>query len=486
MFRWIAAALSTLLLSGCVTTEYVYRDRYHDSGYAADGYYESRRYSGSGTYYSPSYGDRGDYYYRQPQSSYYGYDDYPSWYWDYPSYYSLFWPMYRSWYDPYWHPHFYYGVTYYPRNYFSISFHSGWGWPRYGHQYYSPYRYSWVDNYYDWRPWYGSHYYYGRHSRYYSPAPRYGSARNEAERLSRLSDFSGYGAQADGRYGPARRETAFGTYGTTRSGARGADYTGRPAPRQDPGVRGFGVQGDGYRSDVRRNASYGPSRQDPGVGGFGTGSDRGDSRGADYGSPRSRAQPPAAGFGSMPEATSPREYSRESRYGAGREVGRYGDATLPGYSRGTRRVGIDEGTAPRYDRAPAETGLSLPRETAPSYERGYSRRNYDARGYSSEQPIERGYRSPARESFSGSMPEPRSYEPPARGYDAPTRNYEPPERSYEAPSRSYEAPSRSYDAPQSYSAPEPRYESRESPRFESRSDSDNDSGVRRVGSNRDD
>ena len=147
MFRRLAVLSALLvLLTGCVTTrEVVYRDRYYD----ADGYVRShdREVYRDGSYYSPSLSGRGDYYYGR---SYSGWND--SWYWDYPAYYSVFWPLYHRWHDPFFYPGYYYGITYYPRHYFTIGFHGGWGYARWPH-YYSPYRYSWADNYYDWTPW---------------------------------------------------------------------------------------------------------------------------------------------------------------------------------------------------------------------------------------------------------------------------------------------------------------------------------------------
>jgi len=514
MIRRIVILSSLLvLLTGCVTTrEVVYRDGYRENGqsdnryysdetrYAggSDGYYDER-YSG-GSVYAPATSGRGDYYYSRPSYA----SSYPSWYVDYPAYYSLFWGLNRSWYDPFSYPNYYYGVTYYPRNYFSISFNSGWGGSHYGHygyQYYSPYRYSWVDNYYDWSPWHNHHY---SHNRYHQPTPRYGSARNEAERLSRMSDRNAYyGQNNGGSYGgqrdrglsnPDRRETAFGTYGTARDGSRAADYGSRSAPRQDPGTRGFGVPTDGgsdaYR-DVRRNAAYGTpgaTRQDPGTRGFGVPVDGNgrdynqDSRIANYGAPQPRALPSARGFGVENPQIDPRNampaqngYPRDARYGAQREVGRYGNEAMPNdgsdararFEREPRQRGyeggvalpdqIDRGIAPR-----AASGYERTRSTPVTRE--YSRPAMPSRSYEAEPSVDRGYRMPARESYS---------EAPPRGY-APA----PEAQSYSAPSRGYDAGA---SAP-SYSAPEPapQYESRS----ESRSDSD-DGGVRRVGNNRD-
>jgi hypothetical protein len=472
MLRWIAALAAVLTLTGCVTERVVYRDRYHDDYYAGSSAYADR-YAGDGSYYSPSYSGRGDYYYGSTSYSY-GYDNQPSWYWDYPAYYSVFWPMYRSWYDPYWYPNYYYGVTYYPRNYFSVSFNSGWGASRYSNWYYSPYRYSWVDNYYDWSPWYGHS---SRHRDRYQ-TPRYGSARNEAERLSRQSDWNanGYGANAygGGRYDRNRveeRSTAFGRYGTTRSGARGADYGSQPVPRQLPNERGFGVQTQNDRSygrsgDVRRTAAYGAqssdTRQLPNERGFGVPVDsRNPQRDAGYETNAPRGVP-SRGYGE-PAPSAPR-YSMPQTRGY--------DRVAPEASREAARYGSSPSRS--YD-----TGVSVPRRSAPatSYQRDYTPRQ-------AETPVVREYSRPA---------------PVARGMDVPQRDYRSaPRETYVPQQRSYaSAPApRSYDtggaAPRFESRPEPRseprFESRPEPRSEPRSESrssSDDGGVRRVGSNRD-
>jgi hypothetical protein len=450
MIRLLAAIATLLSLSGCVTTEYVYRDRYYDryDGYAYDddGYYERRVYR-DGSAYSRSYAGRGDYYYSMD----YGWS--PSYY-DYPAYYSLFWPM-RSWYDPYWYPGYYYGVTFFPRHYGSFAF--SYGWPHYSHWYYSPYRYSWADNYYDWRPWYGG----GRHYNHY--APRFGSARNEAERLSRRADAgwdygraaafrddrNAYRRDRDERVSDAVRRTPYGTYGTTRDPMRDADYGTPSSPRRDIGQRGFGVP-DGQ---VRR--------QDPGTRGFGV--------------PAPTRE--TSGYTSRSgEADSMRELRRQS-YEEGLALPGSGGASA-GYQRYSRdseamresraRRGYDAGEAPRG-------GWTQPQRSTPARE--YSQREYaPAR---SEIPVARDYDGGGR------------YQAPAREYDGGGR--------FEAPARGYDNGARatpSFSAPSqpSYSAPEPSY--RESPRFESsrdadfgRSESRSDGGsrgeVRRVGNNRD-
>ena len=506
MIRRIVVLSSLLaLLAGCVTTrEVVYRDGYYDNGrsdnrYYSDGaryadgnngYYDER-YSRSGSsVYAPATSGSGDYYYSRPSYA----SSYPSWYVDYPAYYSLFWGLNRSWYDPFSYPNYYYGVTYYPRNYFSISFNSGWGGSHYGHygyQYYSPYRYSWVDNYYDWSPWHNHAY---SNNRYHQPTPRYGSARNEAERLSRMSDRNAYyGQNSGGSYdgqrdrglsNPDRRETAFGTYGTARDGSRAADYGSRTAPRQDVGTRGFGVPTDGgtdsYR-DVRRNAAYGTpgaTRQDPGTRGFGVPVD---------GATQPRALPSTRGFGVENPQTDPGNavsaptgYRRDARYGAQREVGRYGNEAMPSegselrprFERESRQRGYDDGVA-----LPDKVDRGIAPRAASGYERGYER--------APSAPVAREFSRPAMPSRSYDA-EPSADRMPAReSYsEAPSRGYAP------APeTQNYSAPSRGYDSGESApsdSAPAPQYESRSESRSESNSDSgSDDGGVRRMGNNRD-
>ncbi len=479
MIRWIVV-FSTLLLGGCVTTEYVYRDGYHRDGYADgryvdEGAYERRVYV-DGSYYSPSYADRGDYYYSP------GYSSYPS-YFDYPAYYSVFWPLHRSWYDPFYYPNYYYGVTFYPRNYLSIGFGGSYGWPRYSSWYYSPYRYSWVDNYYDWRPWYGHSHHRDRYS------PRFGSARNEAERLSRVSDRDYYGRgggyrgdgyrndRRDDRVSDAVRRTPYGTYGTTRDPSRDADYGSASSPRRDTGMRGFGVPTDA--GDVRRTGQYDTStnRQLPRERGFGV---------------------PVEGRGDVRRDAQMEQgvpIGRSADYGAAREASRIGNG---GYAapRATNRGYDNGGGAERYQRAPARDYSRA--ERAP---RGYDGGGYDGGGYAVPQqrqaPVERGYREPVYQER-GYQDRGQRYErAPARDYAAPGRGYDGGGGGRAAPS--YSAPAPSYSAPApSYSEPAPRYESRESrsePSYESRSESRSggrgDGGgsrgeVRRVGNNRED
>lgn len=409
MIRWIAIAATLSMLGGCVTTEYVYRDRYYD-GHLAPGHYAEDTYYADGSYYSPPRSGYGDYYYAP---------DYYSWY-EYPAYSSLFWPLHRSWYDPYWYPNYYYGVTFFPRNYLSIGY--SYGWPRYRRWYYSPYRYSWVDNYYDWRPWYRGH------NNHYPP--RYGSARNEAERLSRRADEGwGYGRVAerqsqdrrDTRVSDAVRRTPYGTYGASRDPARDADYGNAAVPRRD------------------RGAAYGRNtRQDPGMRGFGV------------------PMQPGARVGSE-------VYSSDAQYGAQREARR---------------------------RGAYESGLALPRSRQmPAYDRGgYSRgqpseamrapraaREYDSSG---DVRVSREYAQPERSGYEAPV---SHYGGSRHGDDAGVRA---------APSYSAPEP-QSFQTPEPSVRDAPRFEARESretdySRSESRSHDDSRDEVRRVGNNRDD
>jgi hypothetical protein len=144
----LAALAFATLVSGCAT--------YSDSYYVDDRY--------GGDYY---YG-RDDGYYADPYWGAYAYD-------------SVLWPTYR-WYDPWYAPGYYYGINYSP-SWFGLSFgyfgrshyYSPWA-----YHHYSPYRYSWWDNHatYGGTGW--RHGYRDGYSAY-----RFGSARNEAERIAR-------------------------------------------------------------------------------------------------------------------------------------------------------------------------------------------------------------------------------------------------------------------------------------------------------------
>jgi hypothetical protein len=482
MIRWIAALSTLLMLSGCVTTrEVVYRDGYSRDAYAERRYYDDngdyyadedrRTVYRDGSYYTPGYAGSGDYY----SGSAYGYESYSSSYWEYPAYYSVFWPMYRSWHDPYWYPNYYYGVTYYPRNYFSVSFGSGWGRPYASSWYYSPYRYSWVDNYYDWSPWRG----YRHSNRDYRHGPRYGSSRNEAERLARLGG---------GRYQPSPRRVGnepgrnggyYGSnnsidrYGRTRGSTREADYRSRDG-RQEPATAAFGLptrsgRGEG---DVRRTGVATDRNYDAPV----DASVRRGGRVADDG--RLPERPPAATRGYEREGDYNRRYSASDDRGpTQRQSSPYTDSPRTNARRYDDGVALPRGSMSRS--APAEQRGYAPATTSSGMERRSVQRDYSRES------------APAMNA--------RRYEVAPMNTDRGGRRYE------SAPAPVYSAPSRE---PSFQSRPEPRYESRSEsrsePRFEARQESrpepapryesrqerssvDRDrGGVRRVGSDRDD
>lgn len=163
----VLALVFTVLLSGCLT--------YDSYGYRDDGYYEDRYYSGGRTYYDGYYSGYG--------SDYAYWNHYPDYVYG-SAYYSVLWPIYRGYYDPFYTPGFYYGITWYPYTYFGLG-HSWYSWPYY--HAYSPYRYSYWDGYYDrWdrrRAEVSGRVRRGQSATVSNPY-LYGSARNEAERLA--------------------------------------------------------------------------------------------------------------------------------------------------------------------------------------------------------------------------------------------------------------------------------------------------------------
>lgn len=428
MLRVLSTAACVLLLAGCVSTPSY---RYYGERTYSDGYggqvvaVESDRYVG---YAAPA----------------------PVWY-DYPAYYSVFWSLNRSYVDPYFHPGFYYGVTWFPRNYYSSiyrSWHgpgwytSGFGRPFSLHLAYSPYRYAWVDNYYDWYPWYSA---YPRYTRYY--APRYGNPRNETERLSQYSrafrgdglpgsDVSRLSAFSRAAYSQARVDAR-------REAYRGADYGSRGGRgRADPGVTGFSQDSSARRADTVRRAPT-SGRQDPDVSGF---------RGPDYGN-SPRALPPRSAPGQSRRldeqgvAYPYRESSSASRPSVERrEVGVRVDPRAP---TPTANRNADLGSAPRYSN---EGSVRAPRRSEVYTPRDAGQRADPAPRYESATPVRQ---APAREA-----PRYQRSEVPAR--EAPV---------YQAPRQATRAEPR-YEAPRAeprYSAPraEPRYQApRPEPRYE--------------------
>lgn len=420
-----------LLLAGCVSTPSYryYGERTYSDGYGGEVVAVQRdRYVG---YATPA----------------------PVWY-DYPAYYSVFWSINRSYVDPYFYPGFYYGVTWFPRNYYSVIYRSwhGPGWyggyvrPWHGYLAYSPYRYAWVDNYYDWYPWYSA---YPRYTRYYPP--RYGNARNETERLSQYSrafrgdglpagDLNRYSAFSRAAYSQARVDAR-------RDAYRGADYGSRgDRGRADPGVSGFRQDANTRRPDSSRRTST-PTRQDPDVSGF---------RGPDYGGSQ-RALPPRSAPGQSTSrrlgdegvAYPYRERSAASRPSVERrDVGvRVDPVSTP---RATRSISNEADSAPRYS---SDRPVNVPRRSEETYA-----------------PRDAGRRYEAAPRYETAAPRPSAAvrdAPRYERYEAPAREAPRYER-YEAPTREaprYQAPRAEprYEAPRS----EPRYEApRSEPRYE--------------------
>ncbi len=208
--------MAVLLFSaGCATyeTRYVYEDGY----YADDAAYVDRGDSRYGDYYV---GQR-DYRY---VDSYY----YPA-YLEWPAYHSLFWGFNRWYHDPFFYPGYYYGVTYFPRNYLSFTARRGLFAFGVGHGYfpYSPYLFAWHDSYYDWSYW---HHHYPSHRQHHR-GPRYGSARNEAERLAWRNQT-----------GDARVLRQAASDSTRTDDRRRADYGNRVPARDESRVRGAGAR----------------------------------------------------------------------------------------------------------------------------------------------------------------------------------------------------------------------------------------------------
>lgn len=217
LMKRVLAVLFTILLSGCLT--------YDSYGYRNDGYYEDRYYSGGRSHYDGYYSGYG--------SDYAYWNDYPAYVYG-SAYYSVLWPVYRGYYDPFYTPGFYYGVTWYPRTYFGLG-HSWYSWPYY--HAYSPYRYSYSDGYYDhWDRRRGQ--VSDRVSRGQSASVShpysYGSARNEAERLAYQS---GVGRKQQGSEQPGLHYDPFAARRSDRlsqSRARGQ------MPARDQGGTGRG------------------------------------------------------------------------------------------------------------------------------------------------------------------------------------------------------------------------------------------------------
>ena len=503
LLRSMGVALLAAGLSGCVT-------------YPPEYYYPGDAQGGSAYYYGERYDDGYGYdggYVEQPYGG--GYS--AGW----PAYYSTLWPVYRNYYDPFWSPGFYYGVTWFPSTYFGIGI-GGWdAWPYYTA--YSPYRYAFWDNYYAWYdPWYYGGYYgywhwddddwdddddhhrhgggnHGGNGGWRDPpqggnGPRFGSARNEAERLASLS---GAGAQSQaGKYGTTGDAT--GRFagrnwrGTppqgalSQSGSAGrapvsnADLYGGGRFASRPGAMPAGAApsgSGGYRDDARTGyvpgGSAGGARGESQRMGGAPASPAGD-RGNAYSAPR----------GSAPQATSP-------------NAGYVGPAprSRPTGNQDWRRY--EQGAQPDANAAPRSYSRQLPQEgytpiqgstggnsrwrsappSAPAPDsRGYVQGN---RGYAPRQ-------QPAPQQGNYGVPQgatvPR-YSTRPQGYAAPQQQrYQAPPQNYQAPPQGqprFQAPSRGQS--------QPRYEAPPPPRESSRDDgpSDGGGGFRDSGGSRD-
>lgn len=503
MLRWITALVATLVLGGCIVTpEVAYRERYVPYS-TYDGRYNGSQgpYREGDSYYTPSYEDRGDYYYSSNYGYSYGYDVGVS-YFDYPVYYSMFWPISRWYYDPYVYPSYYYGVTWFPRSYLSLSYYGGNHWHGGGWLSYSPYRYAWVDSYYDWRPWYNRYPNY----RHYYPTPRYGDARVEASRLedfrrpalprSRGNDYYQQNAgMSQGRAAPAYR------------GNRAADY-GRGGLPQRQGMSNDGVrrvESGMPRSTPERGVFGNPTRANS----AGSSWPRGQASGTrnEYAPSEGRQEldrlsNPRGGSGLPPTNASVRDTERGYALPGNRQSPRTGltrdgaaareiepgdfrnDASTPVRSFGGPRQGVRE-AEPIRSVTPGGYRVAPQPETVQRPSRGWSSGS------------DSGYSAPVREQA------PRNYSAPVR--EQAPRNYSEPVRE-QAP-RTYSAPVRGFQAPRSEAAPSPSYSEprHESPRYsapsrerdsdssssysgsrssDSSSSGNGNSGVRRVGSSR--
>jgi hypothetical protein len=411
---WVAGALA-LALTGCA----VYPETYYYPGgagaYATNGYNDG---------YDDGYRDDGyqggDYYYGQP--SYYG----GAYGW--PYYYSVLYPSYASWYDPFWSPYYYYGITYFPSTWFGFGIGYWDAWPYY--HAYSPYPYSFWGGYYNWYDYpHGHHGHHGHDDRYgnghwredYDGGGRYGSARNEAERIAHLMGADraqGTGkadqqARTTGDWRDSARTNALALaprdYGRTnwRGRSRGipesqsgyAGHAGPTAPATRTGARGQAERWPGAGTPrPLESTTYAPRGRTATRGGAETyvyPQERSAGPGPD-GSvapmPRSRgagAGPYYRGRSSAPQASMP----ERARTGWQGEPG-------PGY---------DAGPSPRYRGAPG------PRyESAPQARYGAPPAGYDApRGRTHSAPAPAGAPAP-------------NYQAPAQGYQAPAPSYQAP------------------------------------------------------------
>lgn len=416
----LAAVATATSLTGCVV--------YDGYDYYEDDYYDSRP--------AYSYGSRYDTSYRYASYA----PDYVYW----SDYYSVLWPTYRYYYDPVFSPHFYYGVTWFPVSYFGLHY-SRYQWPYY--HAYAPYRYSYWDNYYDWR-WRSPTVYSrpdGRYNYNYGQGyyPRYGSARNEAERiaayngLSRVRGLATPGVQVQ----PYSAETH--VFGWRNDGVRG-HYPQQEGPQ--PYFRNTrGADPLDWRQANRYNRMGEP-----------------DDGGAFQGGAGAEAYRIQRGSGWDQGNREPVQSGADGR-GNPRQSGWVGSFPEPRNNAPAQRPQRDDwsnrGTYPSTrgnDPPPARFEQPTPREEPRRFER--------------EPVIRQEYREPTpqRESrFDGGNRFERPQSSPQR-YEAPQR-YQAPQR-YEAPQRSEPRFERQFSQPR-YEAPqrsEPRFEApqRSEPRFE--------------------
>lgn len=436
MQRFLAILLA-LTLSGCMTYDgYGYRDDgYYDDRYAEQGYdrYGYSRYDRYGYDYGRAY-----------------YPDYVYW----SDYYSVLWPVYRGYYDPFYTPGFYYGVTWYPRTYFGLN-HYWNSWPYY--QAYAPYRYSYWDGYYDnWDRRRGqlsdrvaNGYNVGGNNSYL-----YGSARNEAEQLSRRTGaaYQHNGAQpglqydpfAAQRTSPLTRERSWGRDAPTLRG----EYPGRGQPAS--GALG-NADGGGLRSrdELRRMEPAYRSRDSINSGGYPSGqSEPSRARTYDRGAPaRDQAGRQSGWVSETPEDQQPasERYERARPAPYYREVG---GAQVPM----TRRQSLD---APMERRTPRQQEISEYRNSAP-VESGGTRFRERAEPYSGRQsapdyqPMQRSEAPRYQRSEQADLM-PRQEAPQREVFQqrSAPRYEAPAQPRYEAPAPRYEAPSRSMDSERS-------------------------------------
>ena len=472
MLRWIAILTTTVLLSGCFyTQEVVYRDRYNPAPSYQGGYDDGGTYYRDGnSYYAPGYGGYGDYYsgtsYYGSSSSYGG--GFGVSYFDYPFYYSVFSPISRWYYDPFVYPGYYYGITWFPRSYLSLSYSGGWrgqGWLSY-----SPYRGAWVDSYYDWRPWYNRYPTY----RDYYPTPRYGDARVEASRLAELRrpalPRTGQAGYRDNSYGQSPRVGSGAATPAYRSN-RAADY-GRAGQPQRQGS---------MQDDVRR-VNAGTPRVTPRTG--------------IYGNP-AQAQPNASRPG-LPRGaatqteTAPRTDGNEIRRLSGQRIAPVGDqnrtpanverarADQRGYvlpeSRQTGRPGLGSEAIPTRRIDTSELPRRAANSTTPASSIPVPSREVNAYRAAPRTDV------PARTDVGRYQATPHSQPiapsaPVNRGYSTGTRMQVP---ARESMPRATPAPVRESAPARSY----PVAPSSESSSSDQDSTSSRNSEVRRVGSNR--